>query len=98
MHFVRIDRFFIEKKLLMRVNMGILSKLRSNKLKVSWRFGTKKPSEIIWKLLISPDGILAGEERDTELKTASLFALEVANGKILWRDAKIDEAWWFNSE
>ena len=78
--------------------MSILSKIKPTRLKAAWHFATKKPSEIIWKLLISPDGILAGEERDTELKTASLFALEVVSGKVLWRDAHIDEVWWFNSE
>ncbi len=78
--------------------MGILSIFKGEKLKISWRFETKKPAEIIWKLLISPDGILAGEERDTELKTASLFALDVRSGKVLWRDVKLDEVWWFNSE
>ena len=78
--------------------MGIFSILKGSKLKPLWRFETKKPSVIIWKLLISPDGILAGEERDTEEKTASLFALDVPEGKILWRDVKLDEAWWFNSE
>ncbi|MDP4221403.1 MAG: DUF4905 domain-containing protein [Bacteroidota bacterium] len=78
--------------------MSILSKFKSDKLKASWRFRTKSSSVIIWKLLISPDGILAGEERDTDAKTASLFALDVPTGKMLWRDVTIDEAWWFNSE
>ncbi|MEI8134899.1 MAG: DUF4905 domain-containing protein [bacterium] len=78
--------------------MKILSIFKGGGLKPLWRFKTISPSEIIWKLLISPEGILAGEERDTELKTASLFALEVISGKILWRGAKIDEVWWFNSE
>ena len=78
--------------------MGILSIFKGEKLKPLWRFETKSPSVIIWKLLISPDGILAGEERDTETKTATLFALYVPSGKMIWRDAAIDEAWWFNSE
>ncbi len=78
--------------------MSILSIFKSEKLKPLWRFKTQMPSVIIWKLLISPDGILAGEERDTEAKTASLFSLDVVSGKMLWRDAVIDEAWWFNSE
>src|SRR5947209_12099649 len=78
--------------------MSILSALRGNKLKAAWHFTVRKPAEIIWKLLISPDGILGGEERDTEAKTASLFAIEVETGKILWRDVRLDEPWWFNSE
>jgi len=78
--------------------MSIFSIFKGEKLKSRWRFETKKPAEIIWKLLISSDGILAGEERDTEEKTASLFALEVQSGSMLWRDVRIDETWWFNSE
>jgi hypothetical protein len=78
--------------------MSIFSIFKGERLKPLWQFETKKPSVIIWKLLISPDGILAGEERDTEEKTASLFALDVPSGKMLWRDVKLDEVWWFNSE
>ncbi|MFI5264155.1 MAG: DUF4905 domain-containing protein [Candidatus Kapaibacterium sp.] len=78
--------------------MSIFSIFKGEKLKPLWRFETKKPSIIIWKLLISPDGILAGEERDTDEKTASIFALDVPGGKTLWRNVTLDEAWWFNSE
>ncbi len=78
--------------------MGILSIFKSARIKPLWQFQTAAPSVIFWKLLISPDGILAGEERDTEEKTASLFALDVESGKMLWRGAKLDEGWWFNSE
>ncbi len=77
--------------------MGIFSKLTGNKRKALWRFAAA-PGNIIWKLLISPTGILAGEERHPDNKTATLFALDVATGNTLWRDAQIDEAWWFNSE
>jgi hypothetical protein len=78
--------------------MSILSIFKGNKLKASWRLLTANPSVIVWKLLISPVGILCGEERDTESKRASLFALDVRSGSVLWRNAVIDEAWWFNSE
>src|SRR5437763_1600213 len=57
----------------MPVVMSILSIFKSEKLKISWRFAVRKPSEIVWKLLISPDGILAGEERDTEAKTGEVL-------------------------
>jgi hypothetical protein len=78
--------------------MSILSIFKGEKIKAAWRFQAKAKSAIIWKLLISPEGILAGEERDLEGKTASLFAIDVPTGKILWREKTIDEAWWFNSE
>lgn len=52
---------------------------------------------MFWRLLISPNGILGGEERDVENKTASLFALDVASGTMIWRNVGIDEPWWFHS-
>lgn len=75
--------------------MSIFSKTHTRK--ALWHFRAK-PGQIIWKLLISPTGILAGEERHPDEKTASLFALDVTSGKTLWRDKQIDEQWWFNSE
>jgi hypothetical protein len=78
--------------------MSIFSKIKSPKLASAWDFEARGADSIIWKLLISPNGILAGEERDTEKKTGSLFAVDVASGKTLWRGAEIDEPWWFNSE
>lgn len=77
--------------------MSIFSKFRGDKLSLSWRFSAA-PGSIIWKLLISPDGILAGEERDPENKTGTLFAIDVEQGTTLFRDKQIDEPWWFNSE
>src|SRR6188768_3950509 len=77
--------------------MSIFSKFRGDKLSPSWRFAAAEGS-IIWKLLISPEGILAGEERDPENKTGSLFAIDVRQGRTLFRDKQIDEPWWFNSE
>jgi hypothetical protein len=77
--------------------MSIFSKFKGDKLSPSWRFSAATGS-IIWKLLISPDGILVGEERDPENKTGTLFAIDVRQGTTLFRDKKIDEPWWFNSE
>ena len=68
------------------------------KIKPSWTFETRSPNEVIWKLLISPSGILAGEERNIENKTGSLFAIDVAKGRILWRHVTMEEPWWFASE
>ncbi len=78
--------------------MGILSFLKGSGLKRSWVIPTSGPDVLIWKLLISPNGILTGEERDVEKKTASLFALDVRTGKMLWRGRELDEKWWFGSE
>ena len=39
--------------------MSILSIFKGEKIKPLWRFTTRKQDAIIWKLLISPEGILA---------------------------------------
>ena len=90
--------------------MGILSFFRPNsgstespnaehtKLRPAWKFLTRDEQSVIWKLLISPSGILAGEERNVEAHTADLCAIEVATGTVLWRNVPISEAWWFGSE
>ena len=76
--------------------MGIFSR-NKNVLKPSWRFAASKGC-VIWRLVISPTGVLAGEERNPEEKTASLFAIDVPSGNVLWRDIKLDEPWWFHTE
>lgn len=76
--------------------MGLFSRSKSNLLKPAWRFNARA-GKIIWRLLISPTGVLAGEERDPENKTSSLFALDVPTGNVLWRDINIDEPWWFHT-
>lgn len=59
---------------------------------------TESPDEIIWKLLISPNGILTGEERDPNRKRGTLFAIDVRSGNTLWRHVTIGEHWWFDSQ
>jgi hypothetical protein len=76
--------------------MGILSRIKGSKLKPAWQFKAG-PGKMIWRLLVSPNGMLAGEERDVEHKTSTLFNLDVTSGKTLWRNVAIDEAWWFHT-
>lgn len=71
---------------------------RKRELSQSWTFETQSADVIVWKLLISPAGILTGEERDIESKTGSLFAVEVQTGRVLWRGVTLDEPWWFDSD
>jgi hypothetical protein len=81
--------------------MSILSFLKSESktgLRTKWKFVPSGKENVVWKLLISPKGILTGEVRDVEAKTGSLFALDVATGKVLWKDKKVGEEWWFGSE
>lgn len=77
--------------------MSLLSRILGQKTLRGWEFDAHSGA-LIWKLLISPDGILAGEERHPDNKTGSLFAVNVSDGKPLWRDVTVDEAWWFTTE
>ncbi len=76
--------------------MGIFSRIKTSKLKPSWRFSATKGA-MIWRLLISPDGTLVGEERDPEVKTGSLFGIDIPSGRTIWRGVTIDEPWWFST-
>ncbi len=78
--------------------MGILSFLRGAGLKPKWSVEARDSESIIWKLVISPSGILAGEERNVEQKKGSLFALDPKSGKMLWRGVELEEAWWYGAE
>jgi hypothetical protein len=80
-------------------DMGLRSLLwPRGQLKRHWRFVTPDDDTVVWKLLISPEGILAGEERNVKEHTATLFALDVDSGETLWRGMAIEEPWWFGSE
>ncbi len=62
-------------------------------------FRTTRPSwthdakGTIWRLLCE-GSVLVGDVRDTESKTASFFALDVASGAVRWRDVTVDGGWW----
>jgi outer membrane protein assembly factor BamB len=78
--------------------MGILSFLRGSGLQPKWSVEARDSESIIWKLVISPSGILAGEERNVEQKKGSLFALDPKSGKMLWRGVELEETWWYGAE
>jgi len=77
--------------------LSILSVLRRT-LAPSWTYEPEDSGSIIWKLLISPAGILTGEERNVETKQSTLFAVDVRAGRVLWRGLQLDEPWWFNCD
>jgi hypothetical protein len=49
-------------------------------------------------MVLAEHGMLLGECRDPENKVASFFCLEMASGKVLWRDLRLDEPWWVGIE
>jgi hypothetical protein len=56
------------------------------------------PGGIVWKLQPTAGGILAGESRDVERRTVSLFALRHRTGDVLFRDRTLEEPWWIALE
>lgn len=50
----------------------------------------------IWKLLVSPQGVLIGEERDVERRLTSFFAYNLQAKQLLWSDVKLSELWWLS--
>jgi hypothetical protein len=81
--------------------MSMLSFLRPEKtdrIKPSWTYKAHGKDSVIWKLLISPAGILTGEERNIETNSAEMFALNTISGDVLWRGIETVEKWWFGSE
>jgi hypothetical protein len=51
----------------------------------------------IWNIVaVSEQQVLVLEIRDQTAKSVSFDALDVAAGKFLWRDLRLDEPWWVN--
>lgn len=67
----------------------------SRSLKPQWSFTA---AHVLWRFLVSDDGLILGEERDTEAKTVSFFCLEMGTGTVLWRDRTFGESWWTGIE
>ncbi len=44
--------------------------------------------------MFSENGVIIGEERNIEEKTASFFSLDVSSGRVLWKDKSYGEKWW----
>lgn len=52
----------------------------------------------IWRLLISKSNLLLVEERDTEKKEAYFNLVDIASGKVLWKNFQLDEKFWIGVE
>jgi len=64
-------------------------------LKPRWSFTA---SHVLWRFLVSEDGMILGEDRDTEKKTVSFFCLDMRTGAVGWRDKTFGEPWWTGIE
>ncbi len=53
---------------------------------------------MIWRILFSESGKIAGEDRDQKTKSVSFFCLEESSGRVLWEKLQMEEQWWIGME
>ncbi|OGU69010.1 MAG: hypothetical protein A3H45_15710 [Ignavibacteria bacterium RIFCSPLOWO2_02_FULL_55_14] len=75
--------------------MRLPSFLRRHRLSPAWSY---TPGGVIWRLLVSGDGHIVGEDRDTERKTVRFFCVDGRSGKVLWSNLVFEEQWWVGIE
>src|ERR1043165_73152 len=66
-----------------------------NKLRPAWNFVA---NGVIWRLLISQNGYLVGEDRNKESKMVTFFCIHLESGEVLWQGKLFDEDWWMGLE
>lgn len=64
--------------------------LFKKKLKPSWTF---KSGKKVWRLLTG-DGVLVAELRDTDQKTTEFIGIDLSSGSVLWNNNQLEEKWW----
>lgn len=73
----------------------MFSFLKSDRLAPDWTF----PADgVIWRMMLAGRERLIGECRDPEKRVASFFCLDMATGKVVWEDLRLDEPWWVGIE
>ena len=53
---------------------------------------------VIWRILPAEAGLLVGEARNLQSKTASFFCLDRRTGRPLWENTVLPEPWWVGIE
>lgn len=71
--------------------MELFSAFRGKRLNTKWQFCANGQ---IWRILISDDGLIVGEDREIDKKQVSFFCLNADNGLALWRDKTLQTPWW----
>lgn len=75
--------------------MPFFNLFRRQAFRPSWEYTTKG---ILWRLFPASGGMLVGEERDVEARTASFFCVELSGGRSLWKEQTYGEQWWTGIE
>ncbi|MBP6673523.1 MAG: DUF4905 domain-containing protein [Bacteroidetes bacterium] len=71
--------------------MKFLSFFSSNRVSPLWQYSA---DATVWRIMFSHNGIIIGEDRNTENKTVSFFCLNASNGRVLWKHTTFEEPWW----
>jgi hypothetical protein len=71
--------------------MSFFRLIRRQTLRPAWEFTTKG---IIWRLQPASGGLIIGEERDLDSKSASFFCIELSVGTPLWKEKSFGQQWW----
>jgi hypothetical protein len=71
----------------------VTSIFRRRRLEPSWEYTAEG---VIWRLHPAEGGILVGEERNIDAKTASFFSVD--NSGTLWKRKNFGEQWWTGIE
>ena len=72
-----------------------LDRFFPGRLRPAWSFSV---DGVIWRLIPSRNGFLAGEERDLARKRVSFFCLDARSGSVRWRGLSFGEPWWTGIE
>lgn len=48
--------------------------------------------------MFSDNGLIIGENRDTEKKSVTFFCLNAADGTVVWKEKQFSEQWWIGLE
>lgn len=75
--------------------MPFFNLFRRQAFRPSWEYTTKG---ILWRIQPASGGMLVGEERDIETRTASFFCVELSGGRSLWKEQTYGEQWWTGIE
>lgn len=75
--------------------MRLFPFLQKDNLQPVWQYKTKG---VIWRIVPTKSGRIAGEERDLTNKTVSFFCLNLTTGEVQWERLNYGEQWWMSIE
>ncbi|MBM4165884.1 MAG: DUF4905 domain-containing protein [Ignavibacteria bacterium] len=75
------------------MSIRVPSFFRKQKIVPAWQFHC---DGILWRMKVSDNGLIIGEDRDTEKKTVSFFCIEEKRGTVLWSKLAFEESFWIS--